>query len=32
LGALWTVLSLQLKAYAEGHVPADGAAAFIVTE
>jgi hypothetical protein len=31
LGALWTVLSLQLKAYAEGHVPADGAAAFIVT-
>ena len=32
LGNRWTTLSVQFKAYAEGFVPADGAAAFIVTE
>jgi len=32
LGDRWTVLSAQFKAYAEGYVPADGAAAFIVAE
>lgn len=32
MGTRWTVLSTQFKAYAAGHVPADGAAAFVVTE
>ena len=32
MGRLWTVLGVQLKAYAEGFVPVDGGAAFNVVE